>query len=79
MAERRRRLLGLLLVVFGCGAGGVGATETLHLLVPGGAGGGWDTTARATGHALMAAGLVAHLRLQARKLSPKVFKGVKSN
>ena len=66
MAERRRRLLGLLLVVFGCGAGGVGATETLHLLVPGGAGGGWDTTARATGHALMAAGLVERVSFENR-------------
>ena len=33
--------------------------ESIHFLIPGGAGGGWDGTARGTGEALTAAGLVA--------------------
>ena len=32
--------------------------EKLHFLIPGGAGGGWDGTARGTGEALTKAGLV---------------------
>lgn len=32
--------------------------EKIHFLIPGGAGGGWDGTARGTGEALMGAGLV---------------------
>ena len=40
--------------------------DTLHLLIPGGAGGGWDTTARATGSALMASGLVNHVSYENR-------------
>ena len=34
------------------------AIERLHILIPGGAGGGWDTTARGVGEALMRSGLV---------------------
>jgi putative tricarboxylic transport membrane protein len=34
------------------------AKERLHLLIPGGAGGGWDTTARGIGAALSSSGLV---------------------
>ncbi|MGB1157900.1 MAG: tripartite tricarboxylate transporter substrate binding protein [Porticoccaceae bacterium] len=34
------------------------AKERLHLLIPGGAGGGWDTTARGIGAALSTSGLV---------------------
>ena len=34
------------------------AVEELHLLIPGGAGGGWDGTARGTGEALTKSGLV---------------------
>ncbi|MCP4463690.1 MAG: tripartite tricarboxylate transporter substrate binding protein [Planctomycetaceae bacterium] len=61
----RRRLLGLAL------AGGLGLTmatvsapglaaeiESIHFLIPGGAGGGWDGTARGTGEALTKSGLV---------------------
>ena len=33
--------------------------EAVHFLIPGGAGGGWDGTARGTGDALVAAGLLA--------------------
>ena len=36
----------------------VQAMESIHFLIPGGAGGGWDTTARGTGEALSKAGLV---------------------
>ena len=32
--------------------------DSIHFLIPGGAGGGWDGTARGTGEALTAAGLV---------------------
>jgi putative tricarboxylic transport membrane protein len=32
--------------------------DSIHFLIPGGAGGGWDGTARGTGEALMGAGLV---------------------
>lgn len=35
-----------------------GDVESLHFLIPGGAGGGWDGTARGTGEALTKAGLV---------------------
>ncbi|TDL87983.1 tripartite tricarboxylate transporter substrate binding protein [Meridianimarinicoccus aquatilis] len=34
------------------------AVESIHFLIPGGAGGGWDGTARGTGEALTGAGLV---------------------
>lgn len=36
----------------------VAAMESVHFLIPGGAGGGWDGTARGTGEALSKAGLV---------------------
>ncbi|SPF81126.1 tripartite tricarboxylate transporter substrate binding protein [Pseudoprimorskyibacter insulae] len=39
-------------------AGGHQVVDSIHFLVPGGAGGGWDGTARGTGEALTAAGLV---------------------
>ncbi|MFC4216795.1 Bug family tripartite tricarboxylate transporter substrate binding protein [Pseudophaeobacter arcticus] len=35
------------------------ALDSIHFLIPGGAGGGWDGTARGTGEALTKAGLVA--------------------
>ncbi|MEL6773494.1 MAG: tripartite tricarboxylate transporter substrate binding protein, partial [Pseudomonadota bacterium] len=34
------------------------AVDSIHFLIPGGAGGGWDGTARGTGEALTKAGLV---------------------
>lgn len=40
-------------------SGVVQAAERLHILIPGGAGGGWDTTARGVGEALTRSGLVA--------------------
>ena len=39
-------------------AGGHQKVESIHFLIPGGAGGGWDGTARGTGQALTEAGLV---------------------
>ena len=39
-------------------AGGHQVVDSIHLLIPGGAGGGWDGTARGTGEALTGAGLV---------------------
>lgn len=39
-------------------AGGHQAVDSIHFLIPGGAGGGWDGTARGTGEALTGAGLV---------------------
>ncbi|OIQ28920.1 MAG: transporter [Alphaproteobacteria bacterium MedPE-SWcel] len=39
-------------------AGGHQVLEKMHFLIPGGAGGGWDGTARGTGEALSKAGLV---------------------
>ena len=39
-------------------AGGHQVVDSIHFLIPGGAGGGWDGTARGTGEALTNAGLV---------------------
>ncbi len=39
-------------------AGGHQVLDSIHFLIPGGAGGGWDGTARGTGEALTKAGLV---------------------
>ena len=39
-------------------AGGHQVVDSIHFLIPGGAGGGWDGTARGTGEALTSAGLV---------------------
>ncbi|WP_428607575.1 tripartite tricarboxylate transporter substrate binding protein [Sedimenticola sp.] len=39
----------------------VQALESVHFLIPGGAGGGWDTTARGTGEALSKSGLVSNV------------------
>ncbi len=41
-------------------ADGHKALESLHFLIPGGAGGGWDGTARGTGEALTKAGIVGN-------------------
>ena len=49
------RYLVLCLAVFALNAA---ASERIHLLIPGGAGGGWDTTARGVGDALSRSGLV---------------------
>jgi len=41
-----------------------GRLEHIHLLVPGGAGGGWDTTARAVGRSLLAAEIVEQVSFE---------------
>ena len=57
----RRALLGAAMAV-GLGApafaDGHKVVDSIHFLIPGGAGGGWDGTARGTGEALTKAGLV---------------------
>ncbi|WP_299044975.1 tripartite tricarboxylate transporter substrate-binding protein [uncultured Tateyamaria sp.] len=57
----RRALLGAAMA-FGLGgaalADGHQVVDSIHFLIPGGAGGGWDGTARGTGEALTGAGLV---------------------
>ncbi|MFZ8958794.1 MAG: tripartite tricarboxylate transporter substrate binding protein, partial [Paracoccaceae bacterium] len=41
-------------------AGGHQMMDQVHFLIPGGAGGGWDGTARGTGEALVISGLVGN-------------------
>ena len=38
----------------------IGTLDSIHFLIPGGAGGGWDGTARGTGEALTKSGLVGN-------------------
>ena len=45
---------------FTAGAGGHQVVDSIHFLIPGGAGGGWDGTARGTGEALTKSGLVGN-------------------
>ena len=58
----RRALMGAAMAAMTFGApamaGGHQVVESIHFLIPGGAGGGWDGTARGTGEALTGAGLV---------------------
>jgi len=63
--SRRRHILAITLSIIGfsLGAGTMTAgagekVESVHFLIPGGAGGGWDGTARGTGEALTKSGLV---------------------
>ncbi len=56
-----RRLFLALPLALGLGLAGQGQAadiESIHFLIPGGAGGGWDGTARGTGEALTKAGIV---------------------
>jgi len=58
-----RRTLLALPVAIAIGASGIGNAlaadiDSIHFLIPGGAGGGWDGTARGTGEALTNAGIV---------------------
>lgn len=59
---RRRFLMGVgALALVGAGLGGnlqAAEMDKIHFLIPGGAGGGWDGTARGTGEALTKAGLL---------------------
>ncbi|UWQ19358.1 tripartite tricarboxylate transporter substrate binding protein [Jannaschia sp. M317] len=58
----RRALLATAVAAFSFGApafaDGHKVLDSVHFLIPGGAGGGWDGTARGTGEALTASGLV---------------------
>ncbi|NNE50863.1 MAG: tripartite tricarboxylate transporter substrate binding protein [Sulfitobacter sp.] len=58
----RRALLAAAVAAMSLGnaalAGGHQVLDSIHFLIPGGAGGGWDGTARGTGEALTKAGLV---------------------
>lgn len=60
LAKKRSTLLATAMA--GCLSAGFSASamavDTVHFLIPGGAGGGWDGTARGTGEALSKAGLV---------------------
>ncbi len=59
----RRVMMALSVASLSLGAGALAAEEmvdSIHFLIPGGAGGGWDGTARGTGEALTAAGLVGN-------------------
>ncbi|WP_293448742.1 tripartite tricarboxylate transporter substrate-binding protein [Planktotalea sp.] len=62
MKMGRRALIASVVATLGLGApafaGGHQVLDSIHFLIPGGAGGGWDGTARGTGEALTAAGLV---------------------
>lgn len=48
----------LLATVLCCLAGDAWAAERIHFLIPGGAGGGWDATARGVGESLARSGLI---------------------
>jgi len=58
----RRAAIAMAIAVAGLGsptmADDHGPVESIHFLIPGGAGGGWDGTARGTGEALTESGLV---------------------
>lgn len=62
MKMGRRALMATVVATLGFGvpafADGHQVLENIHFLIPGGAGGGWDGTARGTGEALTASGLV---------------------
>jgi putative tricarboxylic transport membrane protein len=50
----------LILSLFGSAGAGSAAVEKIHFLIPGGAGGGWDGTARGVGKALVDSGIIKH-------------------
>jgi len=51
--------LALTVGAIGVGPAAAAEIESIHFLIPGGAGGGWDGTARGTGEALTKSGIVA--------------------
>ena len=59
-ALTRRAVMAAAVATLGLGgvaqADGHQVVDSIHFLIPGGAGGGWDGTARGTGEALTAAG-----------------------
>jgi putative tricarboxylic transport membrane protein len=62
MKMGRRALIATAVATLGLGApafaGGHQVLDEVHFIIPGGAGGGWDGTARGTGEALTGAGIV---------------------
>lgn len=66
MADACRWYIALVIGMWGLIAYAATPLDDLHFLIPGGAGGGWDTTARAAGSALTGAGLVAHVSFENR-------------
>ncbi|OUS35507.1 transporter ['Osedax' symbiont bacterium Rs2_46_30_T18] len=69
MSIKRRTLLaaaitGCLLSSFSFSVAAEAKLEKIHFLIPGGAGGGWDGTARGTGEALTKSGLVKEASFQ---------------
>ena len=57
----KRTLIGSLLAL---SVGAHAQINEVHFLIPGGAGGGWDTTARGTGEVLAKSGLVKTVSYQ---------------
>jgi putative tricarboxylic transport membrane protein len=51
-------VLWVIFAILGSSSFSVQAQERIHFLIPGGAGGGWDTTARGVGDALTRAGII---------------------
>ena len=60
-ATFKRTLIGSLLAL---SVGAHAQINEVHFLIPGGAGGGWDTTARGTGEVLAKSGLVKTVSYQ---------------
>ena len=59
---KKRILTSLLLGAIGAGASfNAMALDSIHFLIPGGAGGGWDSTARGTGEALTKSGILSNV------------------
>ncbi len=58
--QKLAKLFALTLAAVTISLGSLSAVEInkIHFLIPGGAGGGWDGTARGTGEALTKAGLI---------------------
>ena len=60
----RTLLVGVIVATGPLAPAGAEEIERLHLLVPGSAGGGWDTTARGVGRALESAGLLENVSFE---------------
>ena len=58
LMSKQTALAAALVVASSFGAVSAQAMDSVHFLIPGGAGGGWDGTARGTGEALTKSGLL---------------------
>ena len=58
LISKQTALAAALVVATSFGATSAQAADSVHFLIPGGAGGGWDGTARGTGEALTKSGLL---------------------